>query len=517
MSLLDFGTSPILRGARRALHFADTAMSAMMGQTAGREHYSISAYNPTIDIWGHLPDPDEVKQKHGTGEPRKFYAEVRRTDAGLAALFEIRKTNSGAVPWDVVPGDAEDDLSVAVARQFRTSFERCRFRSVSMHAWLDAIADGVAFVEPVWSPEPREIEPGTFLWIPESLIDRPAERFSFAPDRTPLFVGMRAGLTGEPVPAHQIMVLTCGSADTPWGKGVMQDLYANAWLKKEIKKWGVRAVQRDGEPLVIVWYPSDFDEDDRRKLEQSIRATYRNYILLPSDGAMKPEIEIKPERGGTAGESQQRWMDRLDTADALLVLGGQMSTGRQSFSTNASDVAKDTKGEEKAAIDTGAMKDAIESSLLKSFVDINYPGLPLRLRPRLEYDTKIASDLIELSSRLEKAKSLGVTLDMEWAARELRVRQRESGEPSSLQKDQIDSILTVAGQLSEGKISEDLATTLLIGAGVDESIATRVLTAQTQISAATPTAGPVADTTPRGRVTASLTELARVRREQRAG
>lgn len=415
MKFLDFSRSPIVR----AWHFAVQAF-----RPDGKEHFSIGRYDPSIESWGMLPNPDEVLEKHSNGQGIPHYRQVRRQLPYVGGLCESRKSAALSLPIVWRAGDEDDPKSQRIAQLAESSWKAIPNLIVGLHAWCDAIFDGVAFAELIWSPQPIEVEKGEYVFAPISIHDRPAERFTFDADQKPRFLSVNNPWRGEPVEDRRLMVFTYGSLDTPWGHAETKDIYPACWLYDKLQKVGLRALEKEGEPVALCIYPGDWGDEERAKFETAIRKTHRAYILVPSSDVTEPEISF-PSRDAISRSPSDvilKVMDRLETAIATRLHGSKKSTGSEKFSSNASDRTKEEDRFEKTAIDGAALVAAINASYVRWFVEINFPGTPTRLWPRCDIDTTPTEDLRELTERIEAGQRIGLDIDPEWAAESLKIK-----------------------------------------------------------------------------------------------
>ena len=413
----------------------------------------------TLNYW---PNPDEVLLLHGSGEGLGFYRRIRRQVPYVAGLFKLRIDSVMALPHNWVAGDPDDDESVAVRDAIADAWANLDDRDAALRKLLICIADGVAFAELVWSlhevtvkPKPKAAPklpppvPGlqppdvsdeqqapvvppvlrVALLVPQ-IIDRRTDHFFFDAAGGVHFKVLGSPFNNAPLDPLQVITARYGSAEL-WGDGEMRECYTDIWKIDTIDKMALRALEKQGYPLLKVTVPESWDADRVAAMKISIQASYPNYIVLP----FGDKIDFSfPDQGVMVtylGRDQLERIVKLQDTISIAILGVSFSTSDKG--SRARDQVRNELRFEKTSTDAGSY-DAIAQDWCGKCCQVNYPSLPDYLRPRMMTDAKPTGDVVAWANTVTAMDALGFPISQKQVSEKLGLDVAQTPEDTLVAK-----------------------------------------------------------------------------------
>ena len=257
----------------------------------GKVSRAISDYEamlgaPALRLNGFIPHPSPVLRRQslpGMG-PGDLYAHMFATDADLRGFAERRANTTFGLGREVTaqrggPRPAQNRRAAELFEWLVGCNLAPETRPPKIHnlypalkrALIDMRWKGVGFLELRWG----QVQTG--LWkgwlVPVSAHDRPMKRFRFGtdPNTGDWRLHLAKGRTPETSPVvgeGQVIVLRSGSADTPWGEGLLDAVYWEWVTKLEACRMWSKFLETFAADTIIVDYEHE-DGDDTRRVNEA--------------------------------------------------------------------------------------------------------------------------------------------------------------------------------------------------------------------------------------------------------
>lgn len=374
-----------------------------------------------LSIPRYFPNPDEVLIQHGgPTEGLAFYRRIRRQVPFVSGLFKIRIDAAMSCPHQWVAGDPDDGQSRLVRDVTADAWANMPDRESACRKLMFCIADGVSFGETVWSAyeakivstttatsstsgttAPLKVTQTELILVPR-IIDRRPENFYFDKEGNVWFHPLTTGelLMLDPL---QYIVGRYGSAEL-WGYGEMPEAYADIWKMDVIDKMALRALEKQGYPMMRVLVPESWDADQVNAVRLSIAETYPNFVVIPFGDQYEesfPDANTSPTYLGKDQIDRQSSLRDTVSIDILGVAFSNTQVG-----SLARDQVRNELRFEKTPTDAMSL-DQIATSWGSMLAEVNYPSVPVRARARHVTDAKPTSDLAQWMNALTAASRLG--------------------------------------------------------------------------------------------------------------
>lgn len=402
---------------------------------APRLDSSAGSWLPQLGDVRFMPNPDEVIATEADPEEGLgFYRRIRRQVPFVAGLFKLRIDACCALPVSWIAGDEDDPGSRLLRDIVSDAWDKMPDATAAERKLLLAIADGIAIGELVWGPhvahvrlpelpaaddpEADDVEPRNVLELALSsrmasipclvprIIDRRPEYFAFDTQGRLHFVGAGGRDERRLLDPLQYIVARYGSAELH-GDGEMREAYPDVWKLDTIDKMALRALEKQGFPLLRVLVPETWDADRVRQVRNSIGATYPNFVVIPFGDRYEEKIISEDGAPTFLGSDQIARINKLQETLSISILGVSFSNGEAgSF---ARDQVRNELRFEKTAADA-ATRDAIRTEWARKFCSVNFPSIPEALWPRSVTDSKPTDDLVAWMDNAVKAAGLGFPL-----------------------------------------------------------------------------------------------------------
>ncbi|TRL38025.1 DUF935 domain-containing protein [Rhizobium straminoryzae] len=339
-----------------------------------------------------LQPSDDTLLAHGGAGAYRIYDEIRR-DPHAHAILQKRKLEVISREWQVIAAsDRRNDRKVAA------DIERL-LRSINFdqltRGLLGAILKGFAVAEIVWTQQGD-------VWTPSAVKVKKQNRFRFDMNGGLRMLTRSAPVDGVSVPDRKFIVHRHSiddDDDDPYGVGLGSVLFWPAWFKRQVLANWLQATRKHAAPTTLAQYQGAYDKAKQDLLAEALVA------MQASDSLIVPEnvkVELLEAKGGNSqSEELARYLDELMSE---AVLGETLTTN--SGERGARSLG-DIHNEIRVAIakaDADLVCKTIQQSLVRWYVEINYPGEAV---PEVWRDFSEAEDLGDKVDRDQKIYQMG--------------------------------------------------------------------------------------------------------------
>jgi phage gp29-like protein len=352
-----------------------------------------TASDPFVPQFQTVMQPsDETLIANGGVRSYRIYDEIRR-DPHAHAILQKRKLEVISREWQVVAvSDRRNDKKIAA------DIERL-LKSVSFdqltRGLLGAILKGFAVAEIIWTRNGG-------IWTPSAIKVKKQNRFRFDVNGGLRMLTRSAPVEGVAVPDRKFIVHRHSiddDDDDPYGVGLGSVLFWPAWFKRQVLANWLQATRKHAAPTTLAQYQGAFDKAKQDLLAEALMA------MQASDSLIVPEnvkVELLEAKGSNVqSEELARYLDELMSE---AVLGETLTTN--SGERGARSLG-DIHNEIRIAIakaDADLVCKTIQQSLLRWYVEINYPGEAV---PEVWRDFSEAEDLNDKVERDKKIYEMG--------------------------------------------------------------------------------------------------------------
>ncbi|MFB2538825.1 DUF935 domain-containing protein [Acinetobacter sp. c3-l95] len=324
----------------------DTSTS-LAGEIASRERISLNFGGMTLS----LPNPDPILKR--MNKDIEVYREIMN-DAAIKGATRRRRSAVVGLEYGLEQGDASDKVMQLCKQTLSRIKLRSLIRELHDGAWF-----GYSPAEVYWTKE-------NGLWLPDKVIGKPPEWFSFDQQNQLCFKGQH-GIDMQAVPEMKfILARNDATFNNPYGIADLAAVYWLAVFRKGGLKFWLRFADKYGQAFIVGKHPRATPDMETEKLLDSLELLSQNGVAaIPSDGSV--EILEAAGKGATA-DMFERLLTYCRGEINIALLGQNQSS--EASSTHAAakaglDVTQDIRDAD------GEMVEEAINDLLRYVVQLN--------------------------------------------------------------------------------------------------------------------------------------------------
>ena len=350
----------------------------------------------------YLENPDRTLEDNSS-EGLRLYSEMLRKDAQLAMCFRQRALNVMAQGWRIIPGgETREDHERAVwVEEVIDGVENFH---LSRTRFFRGISHGYAPAEIMFS---RRAD-GT-LGI-ACFRTRDPERFRFD-ERGRLVLLGNSAVKDKVMPREKFVINTWGSDESPFGQGLLREIYPLWFFKNNAIKELVRFVEKFGAPYLWANYPRGLSAAEQDALIEVLKLMHSNAVGIGPEGTEFQVNEIG--RQGVIEVFRFIISEYVDRQYAKAILGQTLST--ESESGTYALARFQSKGLQNIIEDDSLWQQAQIDGVIRTLIDVNFGPLPASRYPRFRIAYEEDKDLKSYLQAVSVAvNDLGLDVGQSW-------------------------------------------------------------------------------------------------------
>ena len=303
---------------------------------------------------GWLPNPDPILKK--AGKQIYAYRELLR-DPLVGSLVRRRKAVVAKLEWKLEGDDVADHVFEALEKWLQT---------IDIYSLVKDILNSAFFgyqpIELIWRSDS--------LWLPDQIIAKPQEWFSFNQNGELLFT--ENGINAEPVPAYKFLCPTQEATyNNPYGYGDLGLVFWLTTFKRGGLKFWVEFTEKYGAPWVIGKEPRANQHADTEKLLDALEALVGNSVgTIPNDSS----VEIHEASGKSSSVDAYDKLIRYCRSEISIALLGQDQTTEantnHASATAGLEVTDDIRDSDSRIVESAF------NQMIKWVVELNFGDVP---------------------------------------------------------------------------------------------------------------------------------------------
>jgi len=366
-----------------------------------------------IDVWFRafygkwIQNPDKTLEDNSI-EGMELYNNMLRLDAQLGLCFRKRAGKVLSLGYDIQPA-GESPAEQDQADFIRDVFDKVEKSHTSRRMFFQGIALGYKPAEIVF-----KMRPDGRIGI-KRFCSRNAERFRFNQEENGdwklIYVG-RTQTKNEEMPGGKFLNNTWGSDETPYGQGLLRELYPLWYFKANAMKAFMRYTEKLGTPWVFGKAPEGATPEDRNILFEALEKMLGTHVGV---GPAQSEIEFKEAKNQNVVSLFKFLISEyIDRQYAKAILGQTLSTESES---GTFALAKfQSKGEQAIAEEDSIWQMAEFQPVVKTLIDINFG--PQETYPRFVIPYEELKNIEAIGKGLKALVSIGVPITVGYALKE---------------------------------------------------------------------------------------------------
>lgn len=308
----------------------------------------------------YMPNPDIIFDKENF--PEEIYREMLNDYQVSAKADQLFDTVLGK-EWKIIPSD-NDSRSIMIADFVKNTLNEKLNLKYDLKELLTAILYGYAVTEVIW-------EEKNGYMLPEKLLGRKQERFSFKHDGTLLYRDM-----GQLIPLKQdykFIIHRNGMInENPYGQSLLSRCYWPYMMKKQGYLFWMQALDRFGIPTILALFDYDSDDDNKVQSKANMIAQSLNSIKSNSSAAFGNITDVKTVSANGKGEDFKLLVDLCDQSISKALTGEVLTsdignTGSYALSSTHADTL--TKKGMKFA---NNLANTLNRTLIKWITELNF-------------------------------------------------------------------------------------------------------------------------------------------------
>ena len=334
-----------------------------------------------------LPNPDAVLKK--LGRDVEVYRDILN-DPAIKGAVRRRRSSVVGLEYGLTQGNASDK-TLNLCQQTLANINM-RGLTRELH---DAALYGYSPAEVYWS---KGTGKSGGLWLPERVIGKPPEWFSFNHDNELCFRQL-GNITGDAVPDMKfIMARNDATYANPYGVADLAAVYWSAVFRKGGLKFWLRFADKYGQAFIVGKHPRGTPDSEVNLILDSLETLAQDGVAaIPNDGSV--EILEAAGKGATA-DMFERLLKYCRSEINIALLGQDQST--DSSSTNASAQAGLEVTDDIRDADGEMIAEAI-NTLLRYAVQLNIGDNEIMPTWSMWSDEDVTDKLATRDEKLQKA------------------------------------------------------------------------------------------------------------------
>lgn len=330
-----------------------------------------------------LPNPDAVLKK--LGRDIEVYRDIL-PDPAIKGAVRRRRSSVVGLEYGLNQGDASDKTMQLCQSTLANINMRNLIRELH-----DAALYGYSPAEVYWGKQQG-------LWLPEKVVGKPPEWFSFNHDNELCFRQL-GNITGDSVPDMKfILARNDATYANPYGVADLAAVYWSAVFRKGGLKFWLRFADKYGQAFVVGKHPRGTPQSEVSLILDSLETLSQDGVAaIPSDGSV--EILEAAGKGATA-DMFERLLKYCRSEINIAMLGQDQST--DSSSTNASAQAGLEVTDDIRDADGEMISEAI-NTLLRYAVQLNIGDDEIMPTWSMWSDEDVTDKLATRDEKLQKA------------------------------------------------------------------------------------------------------------------
>ena len=330
-----------------------------------------------------LPNPDAVLKR--LGRDVEVYRDILN-DPAIKGAIRRRRSSVVGLEYGLTQGNASDK-TLNLCQQTLANINM-RGLTRELH---DAALYGYSPAEVYWQKQQG-------LWLPEKVLGKPPEWFSFNHDNELCFRQL-GNITGVSVPDMKfIMARNDATFANPYGVADLAAVYWSAVFRKGGLKFWLRFADKYGQAFIVGKHPRGTPDSEVNLILDSLETLAQDGVAaIPNDGSV--EILEAAGKGATA-DMFERLLKYCRSEINIALLGQDQST--DSSSTNASAQAGLEVTDDIRDADGEMISEAI-NTLLRYAVQLNIGDNEIMPTWSMWSNEDITDKLATRDEKLQKA------------------------------------------------------------------------------------------------------------------
>ncbi len=348
-------------------------------------------------------NPDETLSDHSTSGIA-LYDKMLRLDTHLGLCFRKRAGLVIAQGWEIHPA-GETPREQEIADFIADVFSNVADFDTSRRAMFRGISHGYRPAEIIY-----KLRPDGRVGI-ERFRTRNSERFRFNEQNELVYVSLGQN-QNQVMPAWKFVVNTWGSDETPYGCGMLRDLYPLWYFKATALKSYMKFLEKLGTPWIFGGVPEGTSSEDRNVFYEALVKMLGGHVGV---GPKESEIQFLTADAQNATALFKGIVDEyVDREFAKAILGQTLST--ESESGTFALARFQSKGQQAIVEEDALWQMGQLQPVVKTLVDVNFGPQTAYPQFRIPYEER--ADLTALGNGLRGMVQVGVPVTVGWALSE---------------------------------------------------------------------------------------------------
>lgn len=371
----------------------------------------------------YIENVDKTLEDNST-EGIDLYTKMLRLDAHLAFCFRKRAAAVLSLEWTILPG-GETPNHKKQAEFVQDVFDRVEEQggfSTSRKNMFNAQAYGYQPVEILFQPLEGRI-------VITGFRNRDPDRFRFNENDELMYVS-QWGTEAEVMPQFKFMKNTWGSDETPYGQGLLRELYPLWFFKANGLKDFTRYVEKMGTGWTLATYPPGTSDDDKDDLFDMVVKLQSNNAAIVPEGT---NIDVEQANHTSVAQLFEFILENYVDKKYTLAILEQTTSTETKEGTHA--LARfQSKGEQRRIEEDAKWQQAQLNQVIQTLIDVNFGALPRGEYPQFSYQYEEHKDLKSLGEAYHSLVKVGIPIKIVDALKECNMPIPEDQDEDELLK-----------------------------------------------------------------------------------